>query len=320
MFRKQLMAGIDVGEDSLKYAVAEIYSGTVQYLCSLEILPERKEKDQIIGFERLNQKLAELIKTCQKEYHDFKHLVNTAVQGEEIISRYIELPPLTNEELEVAVPSIAIKYIPFPLEQITLSYIPVPQITSGKSKSAVFFVAAKKKITEEIKALFEKCGLQINKTEIPELALVREFYKNHKMPPRQFFALIHIGFKFTHTYAFQMSDQSSWKEAEQYKLNYDAIKREVSIEPFLMQWLDEVKKSFDFFSKQFPEKNQNIKMILLSGGTANLKNLDKCISEYLKIPVIIDTWNQIKPGNLKLSKLENNIYKIAIGLTLKNNY
>jgi len=278
-----------------------------------------------------------LLKNCKKDCPLYKSAVSTAIQGEGTVSRYIEMPRLSKKELDTAVTSQALKYIPFPMESVNLSYITVPQIEAEKNKTGVFFVAAQKKSIEYMKNILEKCGLELERIETPVMAMVRAFARNHKLPSDRFFALIHTGFRLTHlvvirdrypyysreislagrdfTYAFQMGQQSSWEEGENYKLNYDVAECDVSIEPFITRWQKEIKKSLSFFTKQLPG-NCKVEEVYISGGSSLLKGLDKRLEEYLKIPVKIGCWDQIKRCDKFSHIKEVGIYEIATGLAL----
>jgi len=335
LFRKNFKVGLDLGEDSLKYSVVD--GGTVIDLWQGKLIPARKNKDHILKDEDLTNRIIDLLKNCKKDCPLYKSAVNTAIQGEGTVSRYIEMPKLSKKELDTAVTSQALKYIPFPMESVNLSYVTVPQIEAEKNKTGIFFVAAQKKSIEDMKNTLKKCGLELERIETPVMAMARAFSRNHKLPSDRFFALIHTGFRLTHlvvirdrypyysreislagrdfTYAFQMGQQSSWEESENYKLNYDVMECDVSIEPFIARWQKEVKKSLGFFTKQLPG-NCKVEELYLSGGTSLLKGLDKRLEEYLKMPVKNGFWDQIKRVDKFSHIKEVGIYEIATGLAL----
>lgn len=340
MFGKKIVNGLDLGAHTLKCAVVETDTGCVRELWKSDILPDRQSRDQTLTGEALSQRLAILLNLCHKECTTFKANVVTAIQGEGTVCRYLEFPPLSDPELKIAVPAEVKKFLAFPIAQTSLSYFQVPLISSGK-KGGVFVVAARKDSVEEMKILLEQCNLQVQRIETPVLALVREFVKNHDNLRNRFHVLVHVGFRLTQivilrngypyfarefsmggrdfTYAFQMRTQSSWSEAEQYKLHYDVMSKEASIEPFLIRWLDEVKKSLSFFCRQFAKEFNDICKVCLSGATAQWTNLDKRLGEHLNLPVIVDDWNRVKPINKGRNLKEKSlIYKVAVGLALED--
>lgn len=339
IFKKQLKAGLDIGQDNLTYILLDEDRGIVHYGREEPVFPEREKKDDILKGEELKEKLKVFLSSCQKDCQNYSNNVNTAIQGEGTICQYIDLPKLTKKELDVAVPAQAIKYIPFSLDSVNISYITVPSIKQEANKTGIFFVAAQKKSVEDMKNILEQCGLVIDSMETPVMSLVREWARNHAMKDN-FYALVHTGFRLTQviilkdrypyycwefsiagrdlTYAMQMGEQISWKEAEGYKMSYDATQKDVSMEPFMIKWLDEVKKSLGFFNKQFRSQSVSIEKIFLSGGTALMKGLDRRLSEHINMPVDADTWDKIKIDSKFTQQIEPVKFKLAAGLVIKS--
>ena len=335
MFKKPLKIGLDIGQFSLKCALLEGNS-QIKALWEKEIMPERASQEQALKEAEWQNRLCALLKECPKEIPLFSHPVATALEGEGVISQYLELPHLSPKELEVAVSSKIIKILPFPIDQVKVSFLQVPPLTRGERVSAVYWIAARKDYIEKALKLFKNCGVTIGHLETPVLPLAREFSDNHKVPKDQFFALVNLGFRWTQvvivrdgypyfsreipiagksfTYAFQMGTQSSWSEAEKYKLDYQVERREPQIESFLQRWLDEVKKSLGFFANQLNQENNPVKQIYLSGGTARWKGLDARLAEYLNIPVVMDPWEQIAD---RTQTKHPETFKVAVGLALE---
>lgn len=319
MAKQKLTVGLDLGEYSIKRAAVDPSNQSIQGLWQREIFPERQSQTQPVEQAVVKNRLQTLLTQCEKECSELNRQVVTSVPGE--FFRYLELPAMSAKELEVAVPFEAQKHIPFSLEEITLNYLSVPQLTRHKKKSAVFFVAAHKKAVNTLTKLCEDCGLEVLRVEVPTLALSREFLRSHATLSNEFLALAHLGFSSSRvvviqsgypyytrkialggrdfTYGFQMSNQWSWQEAEKYKLAYDVSERQVALEPFLNQLTEELKKSLDFFSKEFQIQEGKISKMFLSGGTALIKGLGPYLSERLGLAVAVD---------------EAAPYKIAIGL------
>ena len=338
MFKRHLTAGLDIGQHYIKVVTFNSRKGRIRELWRAELFPERQSREQILQGEKLRRRLAELLKSCQKECRTFGRSVNTAIQGEGTVYSYLELPPLSDRELEVAVPSQAIRILPFPIDQVNLSYIKVPPINTKEKKLAVFLVAAPKLMVNTMKLLLKSLNLKPESLDTPVLALTREFVRNHKLPRDQFFVLIGVGFRFTQvvvlrdgfpyyarefdlagrdfTYAFQMGLQTSWEEAEKYKLSYNVARKQVEIEPFLTRWVDEVKKSLGFFRVKFSNQAPPpVQSVYLSGGTAAWKGLAERLSESLNLPVTVDDWEQIPSPD---EPHQGCVFKVAVGLALEN--
>ncbi|MCL5037093.1 MAG: pilus assembly protein PilM [Chloroflexi bacterium] len=305
-----------------------------------EIFPGGGSYAPVLNKEEMEQRLIDVLKASAKKIGVLTPTVSTAIQGAGTLCKYMELPPLSKKELEFAVPSEARKFIPFPMDQVVLSYITVPQVSTGGKKTGIFFAAAHISNVDYIKDLMNKAGIEITGLEVPILPLMREFSKNHDVPGNQFFMLINVGFRITHvvishggypyfvrefplagrdfTYAFQMGSQSSWAAAEDYKKEYDVNRGEIQLNPFISNWENEIKSSLEFFMKQFKNISPEIKHVYLSGGSAGLKGLDTRLSGYLNIPVTVDGLDKLRwkgkgdpPENIYA-------YNTAIGLALES--
>ena len=342
MFNHNVVLGVDIGCHSVKCAAVEVKTGLIRGLCQAEIQPDRQSIERPLNEEELNERLLSLIRVCQRECHAHGYKIHTAIQGRGIISRYLELPAFTKElsekEAKTAILSHVSKYVPFPLEEISLSYCKVPPINPEDKKLAIFFIAARKNLVEHQMKLLEGLGLEVERMEVPVVGLARELAKNHELPKDKFFASINIGFGETEilvlrdgspyyvkefslagrdfTYVFQMNMQSSWEEAEHVKMRYDTLERAPFIEPFIIRWLNEIKDALTYFTKQVSNNSLTVEKIFLSGGMASWKNFNKRVSEYLEIPVVIDGWDRLKCQD---SHCEQDpwVYKVAVGLALE---
>lgn len=307
MFGKRTQVGLDLGAHALKCAVAAPDGREPQRLWSGELYPERTSRADSLNQPAFRSRLEALLKACQKELQPFGPSVITAVQGEGTASRYLELPALSKEELGVAVPAAAGKLLAFPMEKTALSYFQIPPLSAAEKKVGVFVVAARKDVVEENRLLLESCGLEVERIETPVVALVREFARSRPEKDNRFCALVHVGFRLTQvvvlrstfpyfaiefstggrdfTYAFQLRDQRSWKEAEASKRGYDVMTKAPGIEPFVLDWVDGIKRALDFFQTRTLKGEKGIEQVYLSGGSASWTHLDRRLSEHLGLPI-----------------------------------
>lgn len=331
--------GVDIGEDSVKFAVVETSSGKIRDTWNCQALPDRQSRDEMPEKIDLVRCIKSAVNQITREKTYFRRAVNASIHGGGTVSHYLELPELKPKELETAVPSKAVDYIPYPMDEITLSFLQVPPFDGGHKKSAVFFVAEKNESVQFIKDLLKSCGITLNHVETPILSLLQEYTRNHRISRGQIVALVHVGFKLTlcvivrdknpyfarefslagrnFTYAIQMGCQCSWKEAEERKLQYDAFSKDVYMEPFLIHWCEEVKRSLEFFRMQFSSEHLSVDRIYLSGGTAGMKNLDRRLEEEMNIPVCTDSWEILKLHKNSHDGKNSHLYNVSIGLALK---
>lgn len=340
MFQRRVSSSLDVGEFSVKFASVESDSGRIRVLWKGEVMPERQSQNDALAGDAMKTRLAALGSELSRRHPNLKKQVAVPIQGEGVTSQYLELPPVSTKELELAVPSMARRFIPFPIDTVTLSYVPVPQLSSADKRSAVFFVAVQREAVNRLGTLVQAAGFELKRLEVGPLALVREFSRNHEMPRDRFTALVHVGYRHTicivlrerypyyvrdftpagrdFTYAFQMGNQSTWEAAEHVKRNYDVMERDVSMEPFMLRWLDEVRRSLEYFRTQVLKQDTAVSQVFLSGGGAAWKGLDERLAEHLEIPVIVDFWNRSKMSGVDWQPEEACQYKLAAGAALQD--
>lgn len=337
LFGKRVLIGLDIGRHSVKAAVLDQNKNDIINLLESEILPGRDCMEQIPGDDAVAEKVRGILSKYTGADSKLNPVVYSSLQGDGAICSYLELPKLKKQEEETAIQSLTRKNIPFSIEEASIIYIPVPALSSDKDKKGIFFIAIKQDAVKKHQELLKKCGLPENNFHVYIRALINEFIKNHGRTPDKFTAIVNAGSYLTSvliikdgfpyyardfavagcnfTYAFQMGKQSSWQEAENYKLGYDASAKEVPVEPPLIKWLDNVKKSIDTFTKQYSEYSPVIDKVYLSGGTARWKNLDTRMTEHINIPVETDKWAGIKPPENPAGEGAGT-YNIAIGTAL----
>lgn len=337
-FRKKLLAGIDIGNYSIKAAFMNTNRKQIADLVEKVILPDRKSIEDVVDEDKIASVCREVMGEYIQQNSGYDLEIASSVQGEGVICSYIEFPPLEKKKLELAIQSATIKFIPYPIAESVITYIPVPPLkdTANDSK-AFFFASINKSYIDKRSALLEKLGISSKRTETFIIPMIKGFTGNQGKFPGEFQAVVNAGSRFTSvavlrdgfpyyardfniggadfTYAFQMAAQSSWKDAMEYKHNYDCTLKDHSIESVLLRWLDQLRKSLSAFTRLDRKADLSISRIFLTGGTARLKNLDVRITDYLSIPVTIDSWNQFKPENKNRDSFPGS-FNISLGLNL----
>lgn len=336
MRRKHVIFGLDIGSYSIKGAAVDTVSGDLLEVWHSELIPERESIKQTLNHKEFYSIINSFVKKCQNGFALSSFNVNTAIQGNLTMCRYLEFPSLSQHDLELAVPSQAMKHIASPFESVSYAYAVIPPIVEDKKRTAVFLISAEKELISSLKDVLTKCGAVVQRMEVPSIGMVREFGKNRNEPKDQFYIIVNVGFKHTNivilrggypyfsreftlagrdfTHCFQVEKNITWRMAEQYKCAYDTNMRNFMIEPVLLKWMEEVKRSISFFQKQFSSMAVKYKKIFISGGAAKWNNLNKRLEEYLGIPVEIDEWHNIKCLGEKQEHDSSVIYKVAVGL------
>jgi type IV pilus assembly protein PilM len=100
--------------------------------------------------------------------------------------------------------------------------------------------------------------------------------------------------------------------------NRDALGVSQAVSNVLKDLVSEVHRSVDFYLSQGPERS--IGRIVLSGGTARLKNISKYLTAELKVPVsVLNPLSFVRdlPDNLPADILP--ALGVAVGLALRKN-
>lgn len=337
MSNQQVKVGLDLGAHSLKWAVLDSQRQPLRFFTA-EVLADRESQNDQPHPRWLAARLGEIMDECRAASDGvWSDRVRAGLQGEGVVCGYLELPAVGPEGLEKAVPAALQEQLPFNVNDVGLRFLEVPPYQKQPGKQAVFYGTYLKTMAQQRRRLLESCGLEVEELEVSTLAMAREFRINREPhEENNFWAVVHVGFDSSHvlvtrngfpyysrdfeiagksfTYAFQIGYQTTWAKAEQYKLNYRVATKDFQIEPFLLDFTDEIKRSLGHFGKRFPAAR--VSRLFLSGGTALWHGLDRRIEEALGIPVTQDGWEGLKPPGGADPVPEASVYKVALGLAL----
>jgi type IV pilus assembly protein PilM len=342
MFRRPANVGLDLGHFSLKCAVLEHGSTAIKKLWQGEILPSRESEDQTPSPQELRGTLQSILSIASRDGVPLDRGASASIQDEAIVFRYIELPELAKKDLDAGVRNVAKKYIPFPLDKVILSHLPVPLIAKKTDKMAVFFIAIPSEPLASLKSLMKDCKIDVRGIIPSEIALTRALVRNYDLPRDQFLALVHTGFHVTQviivrdgfpylirsfpiagkkfTYGFQSARTArlAWREAEYKKLEYDATSKNAAVEPFIVAWLAEIEKSLKAFAGLVPGAPQKVSGIFLSGGSAGMKGLDQRLSSHVNLPTTLLTLQNLRLGSNQPIAGHAASYAVALGLAVQD--
>ena len=169
---RTVAVGLEVGTSSLK--VVELRGGTPPHLEALAMRPTPPglvQDDQIVDVEGLAAELDLLFKDAGIS----RRFVVTAVSNRLAITRNIQLPKMPLKELEKAVPFEAERYIPFPLDEVTMDHFVLDNpsdVADGGEVEVVIAAARLDAVTQTVAGL-KKAGLEPTVIDIKPFALLR---------------------------------------------------------------------------------------------------------------------------------------------------
>jgi Tfp pilus assembly PilM family ATPase len=312
---------------------------------SQPILPQRESREESLTGAPLSARLKVLLKEAEARCGQWTNKLQVSIDDVGLTTGYLEFPTLSSEQLQVALPTAIAREIPHSLNEVQIFNLVVP-VFSGKEKhTGVFFMTLPSQAMAAHQALFTAAGYEVNGCEPSLLGLIRGLRRNDQGksakasgPSDQTQVVLDCGFRYTRvlltrggnpyysrafrlagadfTYAYQMGEQISWAEAESHKRTQDASEQNYHLEPFMVRWLGEVRRSLDFATQKAPGLKPA--QVLLTGGSSRWSGLDRRLSAFLELPVICEDWQALKPSSIAPG-VESSLalYDTALGLVSK---
>jgi type IV pilus assembly protein PilM len=332
--KKNSILGVDIGTSNIK--IAQITHGEKPILDTygiVNIAYQLGGKNDQLAIGQMASTLRTLI---QKAGVTAKRCV-ISFPNSAVFTSVIELPKMSETELNSAVEFEAKKYVPLALSEINLEWTVASETAGGKDKLKVLLTAVPKQITENYMKMFALAGLQPEAGEIEALALIRSLIGN--LPTNC--VIIDIGSRSTGlniiengflrlsrnlniggdtiTDKIAQALNISIFRAEQFKKDFGISNSTFipdTIKPVLNAIKSEVKQILTIYQSQ----NTQVEKILLVGGGANLPGI---VSFFEDLKIKVELGNPLATVGYS-SSLEPVLKRyslslpIAIGLALRN--
>jgi type IV pilus assembly protein PilM len=301
--------GLDIGTNSVKVMRVNAGDGAPK-LVSMGIAPlphdsfaeGRVTKPEVVA--GAVRQLSDHLKIKQKE-------VAVSVSGYDVMIKKIELPTMSEDELETRMHSELGQYIPYNIEEVDKDYQVLDVSKDRPNFMEVLLVAAKKESVSDFNNVLKISGLDPSVVDVDFFALSNSFEATYGFGEDRI-ALLDIGANkslmniahkgtpiFTRSISVggnQITDgikdffNISFEEAEAVKLGqaadkYPARDLEEIFVSTIGGWVNECKRAVDFYYHNFPD--QSIHTLYLSGGSCRIPGLDKVLHEHLELPVEI---------------------------------
>ena len=283
----------------------------------------------------------------------------TSLSGNAVIVRYVKFPRLTRAELMSTLATEAEPFIPFDINEVQLGFHILSEIVEdGQKKMETVLVAAKRDLVVQRLEILQGAGLTPAIIDVDSFALenVHEKTRDPKEGPGATLYL-NIGHMVTNlsivengvtrvvrdmfisgntmTKAIMKAFQCDAAKAEELKHSRgvfvdpaekekaladgdrDGLGVSQAVGQVARDLVAEVHRSVDFYLSQGPDRS--IGRIMLTGGTARLKNLDKHLAQELKVPVsVLNPFTLSKGGDVVPEALTP-AFGVAAGLALSQN-
>lgn len=336
--------GLDIGATTIKAVwLNHEKNGYILQACyTAQTPPKGMISESPVDQEEMSQALRKVV----SEAKITTPYVNVALPENQVYTRVIEMPVLSDKELSSAIIWEAEQYIPVPLESISFDYKVLARPTQAQSteKMHVLLVGAPKVLINKYDQILSMAGLGIASLETEILSTLRALVFGENFPPSLIvtigaistsLAIVRSGI-ITFTYSIPLGGVAISRaiaadfgftvtQAEEYKKTYGMGKQTLggkigkSSEPILMSILAEIKKAIAFDNEKYKE-NDPLRQILLSGGTAKLPGIELFFAQNCGVETVIaNPWKVLASQNVPKEILESATdYTVAVGLAMKD--
>src|SRR3989337_2546847 len=326
MFGSKDLVGLDIGTHSIKLVRLkkgkkgfELLNFGIMPLPPETIVDETIEKPEVVANAIKN--LFKMEKISTKE-------VVTAVSGQSLVIKKINVPKMTEDELAESIKVEAEQYLPFAIEEVNMD---------------VLLVAVRKELIENRNKPILDAGLKPIIVDLDVIAIENGYELNYGIPYGEVVALIDMGDSFTNVnilvdgvtevtrdipgggnrinHELQKNFNTDHEGAERLKMGIGLngiSEKDVAntITTVLGELSHEINKMFHDFIKS---TEKNINRVILSGGGARVPGIEKNLTENFDIPTeIIDPYKNIKinPKIFDLQYIQDMAPLAAIGIGL----
>lgn len=290
------------------------------------------------------EEMAQVIRNLALEAKIATRNVSIALPENEVYTRVIEMPALSDKELVSAIYWEAEQYIPIPLTSVTLDYrvLSRPENSGSGEKMSVLLVGAPTQLIEKYQKVIALSGFNIASIETELLSIIRSVAIGETFPTA---LIVHVGTITTSlcivhkgilTFAYTIPTGGlaisraiaadfgfSLKQAEEYKKVYGLSNASLGgkigavAKPVLQSILTEMKKALAFNDEKY--KEDPVKQIVLSGGTAKLPGLVTFFAQESGIETVIaNPWKILTDQEVPKEIVDNaSDYTIAVGLAMR---
>jgi len=334
----QAKIGIDIGSNFVKL---------------VELVPDGKEKWRltaaasmptppggVMGNQANLAMISAAITKLVKESGARSRRVVGALPEEQVSSHVVEMPSMSEAEVNQALQWQVEQYIPIPADKAVWSHQVIRKDAAGGME--VLLVAAAKVLVTTYTQVFEQAGLEVVALETELMATSRAEV------PADFplSIIVDVGSKTTDvgivssgqlvfsrtvptageafTRAIEASLGLDTNQAEQYKNTYgfsaDKLEGKLveAMKPVLNVIASEVRKTADFYTSK--HSGETLKVVTLSGGLATLPDIAGMLSGMVGMEVVIgNPLSKVVLGKDQLQTLtaDGPFYGVALGLAMR---
>jgi len=331
--------GLDIGSHTIK--IVQLKKDKNKYqLLAFGSCPSPK-KGLLSEAETDLASLAEITKRLYQDSGVKTRNVVTALPQDQVFTKLITIPPLSDKEIESAIEWEAERYVPLPLSEVILSYEILRKVKEdNQEKMEILLAASPRALIEKMINVLKMAGLNPVSIEMEIMAVIRSLTPvgggsfliadfgakatDLAVVEGDVLSLIHSipsgGESLTRAISLELGLDP--EQAEAYKESYGADPEKLegkigaAIKPVLNNIIEEIKKTIQFYQ----QKGKNIQRVILTGGGAVLPQLNTLLAKSVNLEVQIgDPFGELIEGPLlaKIPFNQRSVYSIAVGLAMK---
>jgi len=343
--KKRDLVGIDIGSSSVKLVqLKEVRGGYQLVNLGMTPLPSDAIVDNaIMDSSAVVGAIRDLLLSLKIKEKN----VASSVSGHSIIIRKIQMPIMTEEELESSIQWEAEQYIPFEISEVNLDFQILGPDVNDSSQMNVILVAAKKDFVNDYVALFKECGLNPVVMDVDCFAVANVFEANYPVSDDEVVALIDLGASSLNvnvlkggmtvfTRDIQLGGNSyneelqkrlglNREDAEKVKLGGELPGVSANtvasvIEDATEVLTTDIQRSLDFFSASSADERP--KRIYITGGVSRVPAIRTSLAQRLGIDVqVLDPWRQITSNKKTFDpdylQSVGPLFTVAVGLAMR---
>ncbi len=336
--------GLDIGATSLKLVWLD--KQRAGFLLKAALISPIPSKGMLSESPLDEEEMAQALRKAADTAGVNTKKVNIALPENQVYTKVLEMPVLSDREVASAIYWEAEQYIPVPLTNIKLVWnvLKRPEKPGPEEKMQVLMVGAPSMLINKYQKIISMAGLEINSMETEILATLRALVLDENFPTSLVvnigaistsFAIVRKGIM-VFTYSMSVGGAAinraiatdfnlSPQQAEEYKRVYGVSGKNLggqigkSTEPILNAILTEIKKSIAYYGQKYKDDNA-IRQIILSGGTAKLPGIEIFFASNSGIETAIaNPWKILSSQQIPREILQNSSdYPIAVGLAIKD--
>lgn len=307
--KKENLLGLDIGTHSVKLIQLDAKSTGLRLVnFGLAPLP-----DEAFDEGRVNRPglIADTIKRLAAHLKIKGKSVAVSISGYEVMIKKIELPAMTELELDNRMHAELGQYIPYNIEEVDVDYQVMAPVKERPNQMEVLLVAAKKESVNDFVGLVKSSGMDPVVVDVDFYALSNAFETTYGFG-KESVALLDIGSNkaimsiiangvpvFTRGISIggnQINERireqlgASPADAERIKLGElsDSVPSQELEDIFIsvvQSWVGESRRAIDFYYSNYPDRK--IDKLYISGGSCRLPGLDRVLQETLDVKVEI---------------------------------